>query len=404
MVFDLRIHGFTNCIISDTLYDLSQNLPVWNTIPQTTVKKSGGKDVEHFLKPLTDISGKLFLPAYEWIKKIDEGTYGKVYQATRKIYAQIPDENTGVLHFKCMPDSKETIVIKESLISLTPSEEKQPYIARKKIIENEIDTLMHEAAVLTLAYQAVKRAGMEYTVPKVYEIFLHTKSDNANITQMSSLCISMEYIQGDTLLKYMNTHFKKNTKDLNSLQFLDFVIQLAKILDILQKELRMNHRDIKINNILLRPTPVGTNPILVLIDYGFACIANGVQEPNAELTNIEAGAYFGSRYACFKHGRDMIQFIYSLHCHFPFEDYLTEEVLELIKPYFLVRYKYGIANLFNGLTSSGYHSDKKIHNLAYDEGIYLFLRRPEVDPIHCAPSTILKNINDYLAKNKKQAT
>ena len=339
-----------------------------------------------------------------WIKKIDEGTYGKVYQATRKIYSQIPDENTGVLHFKCVPDSKETIVIKESLISLTPSEEKLPYIARKKIIENEIDTLMHEAAVLTLAYQAVKRAGIEYTVPKVYEIFLHTKSDNSNITQMSSLCISMEYIQGDTLLKYMNTHFKKNTKELNSAQFLDFVIQLAKILDVLQKEIRMNHRDIKINNILLRPTPVGTNPILVLIDYGFACIANGVQEPNAEMTNIEAGAYFGSRYACFKHGRDMIQFIYSLHCHFPFEDYLTEEVLELIKPYFLVRYKYGIANLFNGLTTSGHHSDKKIHNLTYDEGIYLFLRRPEVDPVHCAPNTILKNIKDYLSKNKKQPT
>jgi serine/threonine protein kinase len=404
MVFDLRIHGFTNCIISDTLYDLSQNLPAWNTIPQTTVKVTGGKTVEHFLKPLTDISGILFLPAYEWGKKIDEGTYGKVYQATRKIYIQIPDENTGVLHFKCVPDSKEIIVIKESMITLTPNEEKQPYIARKKIIENEIDTLMHEAAVLTLAYQAVKKAGMEFAVPKVYEIFLHTKSDNANITQMSSLCISMEYIQGDTLLKYMNTHFKKNTKELNSAQFLDFVSQLAKILNVLQKEIRMNHRDIKINNILLRPTVVGTKPVLVLIDYGFACIANGVQEPNAEMTNIEAGAYFGSRYACFKHGRDMIQFIYSLHCHFPFEDYLTDEVLALIKPLFLVNYKYGLANLFNGLTSAGHHSDTKIKNLSYDEGIYLFLRRPEVDPVHCSPTTILKNIEDFLSKKQNQGT
>jgi serine/threonine protein kinase len=398
MVFDLRIHGFTNCIISDTLYDLSQNLPVWDTIPQTTVKVTGGKSVEHFLKPLTDISGTLFLPAYEWDKKIDEGTYGKVYQASRKIYVQIPDKNTGVLNFKCLPDSKEIIVIKESLITLTPNEEKQPYIARKKIIENEIDTLMHEAAVLTLAYQAVKKAGMEFAVPKVHEIFLHTKSDNTNITQMSSLCISMEYIQGDTLLKYMNTHFKKNTKELNSSQFIDFVRQLAKILDVLQKTIRMNHRDIKINNILLRPTAVGTNPVLVLIDYGFACIANGVQESNAEMTNIEAGAYFGSRYACFKHGRDMIQFLYSLHCHFPFEEYLTDEVLVLIKPWFLVTYKYGIANLLNGLKTSGYHSDTKIKNLTYDEGIYLFLRITEVDPVHCSPVTILKNIETYLSK------
>jgi len=398
MVFDLRIHGFTNCIINDTLSDLSQNLPVWNILPQITVKNTSGKTIEHFTKPLTDVSGNMFLPAYEWSKKLDEGTYGKVYHAYRKMYVKIPDVATGVLHFKYQTDSKTSIVIKESLILLTPNEEKQPYLARKKIIENEIDALMHEAAVLTLAYQAVKKAGMEYVVPKVYEIFLHTKSDNSNITQMNSLCIAMEYIQGDTLLKFMQTHFKKNTKAENSVYFLDFVVQLAKILDVLQKEIRMNHRDIKINNILLRPSVGGKKPVLVLIDYGFACIANGVQEPNAESTNIEAGAYFGSRNACFKHGRDMIQFLYSLHCHFPYEDYLTDEVFSLIKPLFLVNYKYGLANLLNGVNIYGHHSNNKIPNLAYDEGIYLFLRRPEVDPVHCSPSAIQKMIEDYQQK------
>lgn len=400
MVFDLQIHGFTNCIISDTLCDLSQNLPHWNTIPQTTIKVTNGKNTEHFSKPLKDLSGNLFLPAYEWGKKIDEGTYGKIYQANRKIYTKIPNENIDIHQFKYL--SSDTVVIKESHICLTPEEEKLPYITRKKIIENEIDTLMHEAVVLTLAYLAMKKANMEYAVPKVYEIFLHTKSDNSNITQMSSLCITMEYIKGDTLLKFMGNTFKKTTKEENSKHFLDFVKQLAEILNVLQKELRMNHRDIKVNNILLRTTCDTKNPVLVLIDYGFACIANGEQKPDAEMSNIEAGTYFGSRYACFKQGRDMVQFLYSLHCHFPLDEYLSDDVLEFIKPWFLVDYKYGIANLFHGLKPNGHHNDSRNKNLIYDEGIYLFLKRPEVDPIHCAPATILKNIETFL--NKRNLT
>lgn len=392
MVFDLRLHGFTNCVISDSLCDLSMNLPVWNTIPQITVKNAGIKKVEHFVKPITDLSGVMFLPAYEWGSQIDEGTYGKIFHAFRSIYTKIQDSSKTTLHFKSLPDSRESIVIKESHIMLTPAEEKLPPAAKKKVIENEIDTLMHEALVLTMAYQAVKKANMEYAVPKVYEIFLHTKPNNS---EMGSLCISMEYIQGDTLMKYINTHFKRSDKKSNDLLFLDCIMQLAKILDVLQKKIRMNHRDIKINNILLRKPIAGQKPQLVLIDYGFACIANGIQEPNAEMTNVEAGAYFGSRYACFKHGRDMVQFLYSIHCHFPLDEFLSDAVLALVKPWFLVKYKYCVANLFNGVSRSGHHSDVKIKNLTFDEGIYLFLRRPEVDPIHCSPSEIIKNIEDF---------
>lgn len=394
MVLDLRLHGFTNCIISDTFHDLSHNLPAWNLLPQTKIKINGGKTIEHFLKPIEDASGVQFLPAYEWGKKLDEGTYGKIYNAYRKIYTKIQDEATNILQFKCVSESKENIVIKESLITLTPNEENLPFIAKKNVIENEIETLMHEATVLTLAYISLKKANMEYAVPKVYEIFLHTKPNSTNITGVISLCISMEFIKGDTLLKFMNNHFRRSSKESNSEIFIECVKQLALILQVLQQELRMNHRDIKINNILLRNTDI-KKPILVLIDYGFACIANGVQEPDAEMTNIEAGHYFGSKYACFKHGRDMAQFLYSIHCHFPYEEYLSPEVLNIVKPWMQVQYKYGIANLLNGVTLRGHHSDTKIPQLVYDEGIYLFLRRPEVDPFQCSPTNILKDIETF---------
>jgi hypothetical protein len=58
-------------------------------------------------------------------------------------------------------------------------------------------------------------------------------------------------------------------------------------------------------------------------------------------------------------------------------------------------YKYGVADLLNGVTNTGYHSDTKIPNLVYDEGIYLFLRRPEVDPLQCSPTNILKDIETF---------
>jgi serine/threonine protein kinase len=397
MVLDLRLHGFTNCIISDSLQDLSQKLPSWNILPITKTKLVGTKTIEHFLKPLEDASGFQFLPSYEWGKKLDEGTYGKIYQAYRKIYQKISDETSGVIHFKSVHDSKENIVIKESFISLTPSEENLPYVTKKRTIENEIDTLMHEATVLTLAYMAVKKAHMPYAVPKVHEIFLHYKPNSTNITGVNSLCISMEYIKGDTLLKFMSKHFKRSTKESNGTLFLECLKQLALILQVLQTELRMNHRDIKINNILIRNSEI-TAPVLVLIDYGFACIANGEQEPHAEMTNIEAGAYFGSRYACFKHCRDLAQFLYSIHCHFPFDEYFSCELIQLIKPWMQIIYKHGVANLLNGITNAGYHSETKIQNLVYDEGIYLFLRRPEVDPLQCSPANILADIETF--KNK----
>ena len=69
MVLDLRLHGFTNCVLSDTLQDLIQKLPSWNILPITKTKIVGGKTIEHFLKPIIDASGVQFLPSYEWGKK-----------------------------------------------------------------------------------------------------------------------------------------------------------------------------------------------------------------------------------------------------------------------------------------------------------------------------------------------
>ena len=393
-MFDLKEHGFPNCVLSDDMHDLSDNLPHWENIPRVSQKTIGSIPWEHLKQPLFDSSGAAFVPAFEWGDKIDEGTYGKIYLAKRKLYRSLGTDISGRHNFGSSSDNFEHIVIKESPIHLTPEELKMPYASRLRIIEEEIQTLIHEAAVLTLAYIALKKAGLDHMVPKVYEIFCHSKPMPLLITDISSICISMEYIHGNTLLKYMRANFKKETKIRNDTLFLEFVMQMATILSVLQKSLRMNHRDIKINNILLRDKSID-NPHIVLIDYGFACIANGVQEPRAEMSKIEAGAFFGSRYACFKHGRDMCQFLYSLHCYFPFETFLTHRLLELVKTWMCVPYKYGVANLLKGITLNGYPFDVRPDPIVFDEGIYHFLRRPEVDPLQCSPTRIMDDIAEY---------
>jgi serine/threonine protein kinase len=391
-MFDLREHGFTNCILSDDLHDLSNNLPQWNLVPRINHEQVGTKNWDYIKFPLVGPSGELFLPAFEWGNKLDEGTYGKIYLANRKIYKSVTRDEKGKMQFRAV-DSPHQIVIKESQITLSPEELKEPAAVRLQIINEEVQTLIHEAAVMTLAHIALKKVGLEQSIPRAYELFLKTQPVPIHITDIGSVCISMEYIHGNTLLKYMRIHFKHDRIH-NDKIFLGFVKQMATILKVLQDTLRMNHRDIKINNILLRD-PDSLNPTIVLIDYGFACIANGVQEPNAEMSNIEAGAFFGSRYACFKHGRDMCQFLYSLHCYFPFDQYLSLRCLDMVRAWMSVPCSTGVVNLLNGISHKGHGYLEKQTTVTFDEGIYYFLRRPEVDPLHCSPGRILKDIEHY---------
>jgi len=384
MGFDLRNHGFTNSVISTDLRDLSNNLPQWTTIPYTIIKRRDPVKVEYLSTPLRDISGSLFLPVYEWGNKIDEGTYGKIYLCKRKNYYPIDASGSKMVFHGSSSESQ--IVIKVSPITLTPEELKMPPEIRKDIIIEETYAHIHEAAVLTLAYIAVNDS-IPGAIPRVYEMFCKRAPDDS----LKSVCIAMEYIKGLTLLQFMRNTFKKDAS--NDYVFLQLVKQLANILLILQRKLRMNHRDIKINNILLRE---GTNQ-LVLIDYGFACIANGVQEPLAEFSKIQAGSYFGSRSACFKRGRDMCQFLYSLHCYFPFSTYLSPKLLILVRKWLSVAYDAGVASLLNGLDDHGRPSSSPMDKIEYNEGIYIFLRRCEVDPEQCSPELILEDINNYLA-------
>jgi serine/threonine protein kinase len=214
-----------------------------------------------------------------------------------------------------------------------------------------------------------------------------------------SLC--MLYVRGRTLHGYMQKYWTKGSKEQNSRDFLEILAQIAYILYHLQSSLRLNHRDVKINNILIRRrrTPVTldldglslkTQFEITLIDFGFACV--GCPPPKQPLTAFQAGSWFPFGELCCKAGRDIAQLLFCIHCYFPFEDYLTGSIRSVVHAWMKIPWSGGLADALHGFTKEG---RPRRHGVGghpeYHTGIYEFLRRPDVDPVSCSPISIFRS-------------
>jgi serine/threonine protein kinase len=140
----------------------------------------------------------------------------------------------------------------------------------------------------------------------------------------------MEYIHGYTLQNYLNVFLTKilnaafhehmpepilKCRIRNEQVLLDILIQLACYLDVLQTNLRFNHRDLKINNMLIVEVTLRIKicwnqedktlefPFrIIFVDFGFAC-------RNATMDVKYSDPYFD---ACPKEGRNIFQILVSL--------------------------------------------------------------------------------------------
>ena len=394
MVFDLRPYGFPKTIFSEDLKDISNNLPEWNRI-HAVVRKQIDPTliIEYFISPIKQDISENYYPIYIWGQKLDEGTYGKIYTCLRKTYSNISYGKITI--DKSEIKNFETIVIKETPLLLSDREKYLSKENQTQILIEEFNAHLHEATVLTLAYIAAKKRNMEKSIPRIYEVFTHRRAFTNVIEDVKSLCIAMEYIHGETLQKYLHRRLNRLDRPNNDLIFLDCLKQFANLIDVLQESLRMNHRDIKINNILLRDSH-SDNPILVLIDYGFACIANGEQNPHSEMSQIEAGSYFGSRYSCFKHGRDIFQYIYCIHCYYPLQHYLSENLYALLSKWMTLEYEGKHINMLDGISVNGTPLVTLPPVVSFNEGIYIFLKKPHIDPLNCSPKKVIADIENYL--------
>lgn len=162
--------------------------------------------------------------------------------------------------------------------------------------------LAPEAILQSIAYEALERDGIHGAVSQVYDIFLFA----------NEVRFSMELIRGVSAHEFLATQL--HTPNFQAV-FLDIFIQIAILLESLVRRTRIDHRDMKLDNIWIREgvTPVRytfridgrvytyhSNIQVVLLDFGFACIGS---EGRAQILNL--GGVIPDIDPCPKDGRDM---------------------------------------------------------------------------------------------------
>jgi hypothetical protein len=182
----------------------------------------------------------------------------------------------------------------------------------------------------------------------------------------------------------------------------DIAIQIAFVLHVLQRDLRFHHRDLKLNNVFCRKRPstqIITLPLsakawicqsdIVLLDYGFSCIACGTEQASSpRATLLGAGSWFTPDDDCCKEGRDLAQFLYSLHCQFPLSDYLGSEMFALFQDHMKATTATGPVSLLNGFATDGTPCTPGT-KVVYHKGIYCFLKRDDVEVPALVPAAFL---------------
>lgn len=177
-----------------------------------------------------------------------------------------------------------------------------------KVSKNKEVSLKNEAILQHAAHILLSYYGMPWAVPRVHTIVNHPQH---------GVCFTMDIITdallfGDYLIKHINWNVECIENDL---AIMEVISQLASYMMLLENRLGLNHRDLKVNNVLMvKEEPLVNHTIVcdmggfvlnsrvrtVLIDFGFACI--GDVEKRAMYAS--AGNYLIAD-MCPKHGRDM---------------------------------------------------------------------------------------------------
>jgi serine/threonine protein kinase len=374
----MESHGFLNITLEDDLSNICDILPKAREIARLGREQTINGEPWRFLnRSLTRDERYVGWHIGELYR---EGTYGKIYRATRMVVKRRVDTLFDVV------ESPEDVVIKRTV----------PPAGAVTLPEEDIVAHTSEALLHVVAWQIMQKTAMPWAIPRPYEVF--GDYDGATWKNMS-LCMS--YVKGRTLYSFIEKNWAKNTKEENSRIFLAVIAQVAYILHYLQDSIRLNHRDLKVNNILIRKRPdpiqieldgvrVSSDLEVTLIDFGFACV--GCPPPAPPITAFQAGTWFPMGELCCKAGRDLAQLIYCIHCYFPVDEYLTAEVSAAVRGWLQIPWgKGGVADALYGFTKEGRPRRTGAKGPPeYHTGIYEFLRRPDVDPTACAPLTIFK--------------
>jgi len=192
-------------------------------------------------------------------------------------------------------------------------------------------SLAPEAVLQSLCYYCMEKHGAHGAISKPYDLFIFA----------NEVRFTMEYIEGMNFKKFIDTHGES--------EIINCIIQLAYILHVLGEELSFDHRDLRIENIWIRPLSaprsyrikLNSMEILefkfqvVLLDFGFACLGSKARKA---IVNLGEGV-FPQIDPCPKTGRDMYQFLNSCFEN-KIQDRLSSHSVNLfkewMKPYTII--------------------------------------------------------------------
>lgn len=194
-------------------------------------------------------------------------------------------------------------------------------------------SLAPEAILQSVCYDCVEKHGLAGSISKTYDLFLFA----------NEVRFSMEYIDGTSFKNFIKSH----TSD----EIINCIMQLSYILYILARNLNFDHRDLRIENVWIRPLTSARiytiqienlvaqklefNFQVVLLDFGFACMGDNFRKTIVNLgDNV-----FTPIDPCPKNGRDMYQFLISCFEN-GIQEHLSKDFTELIikqmKPYTII--------------------------------------------------------------------
>ncbi len=400
--YSLDVHGWTDWSIALSLDTLVQQLPTWrNLIQLGHPDEFEGRECQFPTKPLR-IGTDSFYPILQMGPQLDKGSYGRIVSATRTLYLY---RNRDMIQV-----SSGEIVCKVNEIMLDEEEAADP--DAEEFYAEEIQAVLHEAVLHALAGEVMRLRGFPTVIPAMYEVFAYTGRDCiGKASDIESVVIGMEFVEGMTLHKYLHDEFPIAKTDRerakNDRLLMDILLQLCIYLEILQRDLRFNHRDLKTNNLLRRTQPAGwyrsfQHPALsrpwiafhdlVLIDFGFSCVS--CKEDASSM--VQAGGWFRQEHDCLKGGRDIALFLHCLQVYFPLQRRISERLWETLHAAACVEGVDGNPSLLDyGVKEDGTieWTTAPTGYFIFGDGVYKLLRRSDVDVAGCSPTTLLATLD-----------
>lgn len=398
--------GWTGYTIPTNLESIFTHLPKWQQLPLLRPPETYDEMLLRFpWRSFRDESNVRFLPALEIGEKIDSGTYGKIHVSKRSIY--YPKSGQSHLYSRTTPF--EEIISKVIPIELTESEKHAPRLIQQKAYEEEIQALIYESTLHILVREVFSKKGFPDAVPKLYEILGFSNSPNPkSAMDISGVVMNMEFIRGWTMFDYLKKYFAiPHTPEKTERMIIDILIQLCVYLDILQTDLKFNHRDLKINNVLFRKKivldsihhsslsqPWRCRKNIAILDFGFSCIAC---DSPSKRSLLQAGSWFTMRHDCMKKGRDIALFLYSLEAFYPLQTKISASFYALLRQAVTATQLGGGGDavcLWDGVTEKGQPIIEPTP-LTFTNGIYKFLRFSDVEIPGCEPKVLLPILEAY---------